>query len=248
MEPFIESLIAIHEFFADGHEPGELNKNSLHYPVYLAERNASAALLTYYQTVMTGSFEKTLKAVIQFARRDAARFRLRDSLRAQALAPLVKKYPSNFIEAGVMHYSLKRQLQQQMPPKMPIKSIFLADAALKSLGGRRHLYAPGDQLTLRYIFHLEATDTGHQEVLAARSIIYSKIIEKEEMTDGLKTFPHLRDELACIRITEQLTLNDCRRLFPLVRRARSDDARQLVAEYLAEKTPRGKIIQTRTNN
>jgi hypothetical protein len=45
VEPFIESLLAIHDFFTKGYEPGELKKNSLQHPVYLAERNATNALL-----------------------------------------------------------------------------------------------------------------------------------------------------------------------------------------------------------
>ena len=81
-------------------------------------------------------------------------------------------------------------------------------------------------------------DTTREELLAARSIIYSKIIEKEELTDHLITFPHLRNELACIRTTKQLSVDDCRRLFPLVRRTKSSDARQIVAEYLARIKPR----------
>ena len=61
--------------------------------------------------------------------------------------------------------------------------------------------------------------------------------EKEEMTDDLNRFPHLHDELECIRITKQLSVADCRRLFPLVRRAKSSEAREIIAEYMAEFGP-----------
>jgi hypothetical protein len=70
-------------------------------------------------------------------------------------------------------------------------------------------------------------------LLAARSIIFSKISAKEERTDDLNGFPHLRDELACIRATKQLDLDDCRRLFPLLRCAKSSDVRQIVDQYVA---------------
>ena len=63
--------------------------------MYLAERNATKALLDYYQIAVTGSFEETVAAVKQFARMDAARFRLRDSLRAQEIISKVGKYPSS---------------------------------------------------------------------------------------------------------------------------------------------------------
>jgi len=99
------------------------------------------------------------------------------------------------------------------------------------------LYSPGDQLTLLYIFHPGIRDSQRERMLAARSIIYSKIVLKEEVTDDLDTFPHLRDELGCIRIIKQLSLDDCRRLFPMVRREKTSEAREIVAEYRAELMP-----------
>jgi hypothetical protein len=233
VEPFLEILLGIHEFFAQGHRPQELDKNAIHYPVYLAEHHATRTLLAYYQTVMTESFEKALEAVEQFARADARRFRLRDSLRAHAMAPLFRQYPSVYIEAGVIHLSLWRLLRRQILPPDRLQLIFLADGALKRLGIKGHIYGPGDQLTLLYIFHPNHITTRRTKMLAARSIIYSKIIEKEELTDALESYPHLRDELACIRATGQLSLDDCRRLFPLVRSANSSAARQIFTEYSA---------------
>lgn len=234
VEPFWEILLSIHEFFVEGHHPGEIQKDSVQYPVYLAERNATQALLAYYQTVMAGSFDDTIRAIIRFARVDAARFGLRDSLRAQALAPLIKEYPSAFIEAGVIHYPLWRLLRRQVQPYHRVQLIFIADAALHTLGKKGHLFGPGDLLTLMYIFHPTVAQPKREALLAARSLIYSKIVAKEESTEDLNTLPHLRDELACIQIARRLSIDDCRRLFPLVRGAASSDARQIVAEYLAE--------------
>ena len=234
VEPFLECLLAIHEFFAEGHGPEDLNQNSLQQPVYLAERNATAALLGYYQTVMTGSFEETIVAVKQFARRDAARFSLRDSLRAQELATLIGEYSSAYIEAGVIHYPLWRLLRKQVSSQIRVQPVFLANAALQALGEKGNLFGPGDQLTLLYIFHPNIIESVQEQVLAARSIIYSKIIAKSERTDDLNSYPHLRDELACIYITKQLSFADCRRLFASVRLAKSSDARQIVTEYLAD--------------
>ena len=233
VEPFLDILSGIHEFFADGHRPGELDKNSVQYPVYLVERNATKALLDYYQTAMTGSFEATIGAVKQFARMDAARFRLRDSLRAQEITSKVGKYHSSYVEAGVIHYSLWRLLRKQMVQPEQLQLIYLADDALKTTADKCHLYGPGDQLTLLYVFHPNLAQTRREALLAARSIIYSKISEKEEVTDELARFPHLRDELACIQISGRLSTADCRQLFPLVRSATSADARLIVAEYLA---------------
>ena len=236
VEPFLEILLSIHEFFADGHRPTDLKKSSAQYPVYLAERNATKALLAYYKTVMNGSFDESIAAVQQFARMDAARFRLRDSLRAQEIGSMAEQYSSSFVEAGVIHYPLWKLLRQQVMRKMQVQLLFLADDALEAKGEKGHLYGPGDQLTLLYFFHPGAIETARYELLAARSIIFSKIIAKEELTSDMHSFPHLCDELACIRIINQLNLDDCRCVFPRVRRAKSTDARKIVCEYLAEKS------------
>jgi len=239
VEPYLEILLGIHEFFAEGHRPKELNKKSIQYPVYLAERNATGALLAFYQTSMIGSFEKTLEAVKQFARLDAARFRLRDSLRAQELAQLIKDFPSAYIEAGMIHYSLWQLLRRKVTSPDRLQLIFLANDALKTTESKRCLYGPGDQLTLMYIFQPNATQPKREALLAARALIYSKLIIKEELADDLNALPHLRDELACIQITRRLSLDDCRRLFPLVRRAGTAHARQIVVEYIdGSKSPR----------
>ena len=150
---------------------------------------------------------------------------------------MVRKYSSSYVEAGLMHYPLWQLLRQQLQEKERVKVVFLADDVLKSSGSKGHLYSPGDQLTLLYIFHPGILNTQREKLLAARSIIYSKIVQKEELTDDLNTFPHLCDELDCIQIARQLSLKDCRRLFPLVRRAKSSEAREIVAEYLVELGP-----------
>jgi hypothetical protein len=133
VEPFLEVLLGIHDFFAEGHAPEDLPKDSLQYPVYLAERKATGALLTYYQAAVSGSFEETIAAIIKFARLDAARFRLRDSLRVQELVPLIEKYPSAYIEAGAIHYQLGQLLRQKLPKQTRVRPVFLADFALKKL-------------------------------------------------------------------------------------------------------------------
>ncbi|MBW2410610.1 MAG: hypothetical protein JRF72_12490, partial [Deltaproteobacteria bacterium] len=230
-------LIQVHDILAAGHTPDKIERDTLHYPVYLAERNATGALLSYYQAASSGTFEAAIAATLQFARMDAARFRLRDSLRAQALAPLVKKYTSSYVEAGVIHYPLWRLLRRQVPPRVRVWPLFLNGQALKMIGEKGHLYGPGDRLTLLYMFHPEISNTGGERLLAARAIIYSKIIEKEEQTKNQAAYPHLRDELACIRMTNRLSLDDCERLFPLVRRAKSSDARHIVAVYVSEWVP-----------
>ena len=232
VEPFLEHLLAIHTFFSQGHRPNELQAESVCHQVYQVERDATKALLDFYQIVMNGSFKAAIQAIIRFARFDAARFRLRDSLRAQALTAELKKGSSAFIEAGAIHLALYHLLKKRLPKPVRLKPVFLARKALKILGVKGHLFGPGDQLTLTYIFHPRIHGTLREELLAARSLIYSKLIEKEEVSVDLETFPHIRNELACIRTVNLLTLEDCDRLFPLIRRVKTEHARQLVDDYL----------------
>ncbi|HKL82085.1 MAG TPA: hypothetical protein VJ879_06175, partial [Desulfobacter sp.] len=44
-DPFVEALLLIHDSFADGKRPEDLDKGSMLYYVYLAERDATGALL-----------------------------------------------------------------------------------------------------------------------------------------------------------------------------------------------------------
>jgi hypothetical protein len=234
IEPFLEALLGIHSFFADGHAPQDLPRDSLLYPVYLAERHATGALLAYYQTVMTGSFEQALQSIERFAREDAARFRLRDSLRAQALGAVIHQFSSAYIEAGVIHYPLWRLLRQRLSPSTDLQVVFLADRALSTLGRKGHIYGPGDQLTLLYIFHPKLNQPEREALLAARALIYSKLIGKNETVDSSGTMPHLLDELACIEITGRLSLDDCRYLFKRVRRTGTKEAYQIVTDFLRD--------------
>lgn len=238
VEPFIETLIHIQEFFAEGGRPDNLASDSLAYHVYRAEKAATAALLAYYQTVVTGPFEDAVDSVLRFARVDAARFRLRDSLRAQELARLIPKYSTSYVEAGLMHYQLWRLLQRLLPSSARAKPVFLANPVLQSMAEKGHLYSPGDQLTLLYIFHPNISRPGQEKLLAARAMVYSKILEKQESADDAGAFPHLRDELSCIRAAQRLSIEDCRALFPPIRRSGTLEARAILEEFLRVKNQR----------
>jgi hypothetical protein len=235
VEPFVETLIQIQEFFAEDGRPDELSPGSLAYHVYRAEKAATGALLAYYQTVVTGSFEDAVDSVIRFARVDAARFRLRDSLRAQELSRRITEYRSSYVEAGLMHYQLWRLLRRSLPSAARVSPIFLADAARPPLAEKGHLYAPGDQLTFLYIFHPALSNPEWESLLAARSMVYSKILEKNELDERLETFPHLRDELACIQATRQLSFEDCKQLYPIIRRAGTLESRAIITEFLVKR-------------
>jgi hypothetical protein len=102
---------------------------------------------------------------------------------------------------------------------------------VKSLGISRHLYGPGDILTLRYILHPDLPDP-MEDLLAARALIYNKLIRKDETVSPNEPYPHIRDELEVIEVVKQLTLKDCADLFSHVRRVTTEEARAVVTQYL----------------
>jgi len=189
VEPYLEHLVAIHEFFSSGGSPEKLDPHHVQYDVYLAEKQATAALLDFYKTAIAGSFERTLESVKRFARVDSRRFLLRDRMRAKALAPLIRRFNKSYIEAGQIHYLLWRMLRPDLPDPM-------------------------------------------EDLLAARALIYNKLIRKDEMADRNEPYPHIRDELQVIEVVKKLTLKNCAELFPLVRKATTDEARAVVAHLL----------------
>jgi len=230
-EPFYKVLLSIHDFFARGNTPDDLKPDTLPYYVFISERQATGALLNFYKTAAAGSFDAVVDAVSQFAKADAARFRLRDSLRAQEIARQADSYASIYVEAGIIHFFLWRKLRMFLSHSYRVKPVFLDRLVKKSSGSRQHLYSPGDQLTLFYIFHPLKADIELETLLAAQSIIYSKIIHKEENIENGSVFFHMTDEMACIRMVKKLSVRDCRRLYGFIRQVRTMEARRIVESF-----------------
>lgn len=212
VEPYLETLLEIHEFFADGGRPDQLAGESIHEDVYRVEKHATAALLNFYQVFMSSPFEMVLESVKHFARKDAARFQLRDELRAKALLPLVETDAKVFIEAGLMHLALRRQLRRRMAKPQRLQTKFIADDLLHQNGLSGRLYGPGDRLTLLYIFHPEISQPEVETLLAARALIYNKLIYKSEIDAG-DDIRNLKNEVACLQKVQHLSLHDCRRMY-----------------------------------
>lgn len=231
VEPFMENLIEIHRRFSDGEGPEDLEKGTTIHAVYLAERAATAPLIDFYKLSLRGNFDALVEAVKRFARADADRFRLRDSLRAEAITLLLGAAGNFYIEAGQIHYPLWRELKNALPAGYPLKVTFLMTDAVRQMNYRGHLYGPGDILTLLYRFHPEKFLYG-EDVLAARSLIYIKLIAKDEIAPIKELYPHTRDELEVAAMTKQLSYGDCRYLYPLIQRSAVAEARQTVRHYL----------------
>lgn len=233
VEPFLEALVGIHDFFADGGRPSELSPGSVAGRVYAAEKAATAALLAYYRTVMTGSFEAALAAVNAFAAVDAARFRLRDDLRADALISWMAGHERVYVEAGEIHHGLWGALHTRLAGRGRLRVHYLSAPVVRRLTGRGRLAGPGDCLTLLYLYHPRSRDS-RLDLLAARSLIYNKLLTKDEMPAGPGEFPHTRDEVATIQVVQRLSLGDCQKLFPVIRRLGTVAARELVRTHLQQ--------------
>jgi hypothetical protein len=83
-----------------------------------------------------------------------------------------------------------------------------------------------------------------ENLLAARALIYNKLIRKDEVADGNEPYPHIRDELEVIEVVKQLTLKDCADLFSHVRRVTTEEARAVVAHSLRQ--PAKKLFNIRS--
>lgn len=236
VEPFIENLLKIHEFFADGGSPDQIVPDTLTYDVFQAEKKATGHLLAFYQASMNSGFEEVVEAVKSFAKADAVRFQLRDKLRAQAIEKLVAPFSSVYVEAGEIHIALFKELRRLFPSEVSIKPYFLMASLYKELSGKRHLFGPGDILTLYYVFHPDL-ESPLLDLLASRSLIYSKLLEKEEMINSLDSNPHTRNEVETIEKVNALSWDDCKNLFTKIRLLSSAKARRVVKDYFRYHLP-----------
>lgn len=231
-DPFVEALLVIHDSFAEGNRPEDLEKGSMLHYVYMAERDATRALLHFYKTSVAGTFAETIMAIRQFARADAVRLALRDSLRAQDIVRHIKNSRPCFIEAGMIHYSIFLKLKKAFKEPFKVRALFMDRLALPPQDSYPCLYSPGDLLTLAYVFHPRLLKAAWESRMAARSMVYSKIIQKEENPDGAEPFFHLKNERNCITLCRMLTLADCELLYQLIRYKKTAESFTIVKDYV----------------
>jgi hypothetical protein len=212
----MEILLKIHDFFADGGSPDKLTPGTPAFDVYSAEREATGKLLNFYKTFVDGDFEEIVFSVKSFAKADAARFRLRDKMRAKEIVDCAAKFSSVYVEAGEIHLGILRELRSRKPPDTRIKSTFLMSPVYEKISGYHRIFGPGDILTLHLIFQTGAEDA-KLSLLAARSLVYNKLLEKEEMIDAETSYPHTRNEIETIKKVNALTYKDCETIFSKIR-------------------------------
>ncbi len=239
IEPYLERLVTIHELFAQEVPPEEVRSREELRQVYDMEREATAALLRFYEVSMQAPFPRVVETVLEFARRDAARFRWRDAMRAQALAALTGQFESVYVETGHMHLSLPGELRRALHGRGEVRPHFLLGAVARQRAHRPRVFGPGDELTFAYLFRRPiAPET--EKLLAARSLIYIKLLGKDEVPASGSPTPHLDEELRLSTLMCRLTYEDCAQLYPLLKQAPSAQANNLVSRFLTEKESAGR--------
>lgn len=231
IEPFLERLLQIHELFAQHRTPAEVTAIPELRAVYEAEKEASGALLNFYNQSFNSTFVQVVEAVKNFARADAARFRQRDELRAQALACLVGRFDSIYVEAGYIHLALPGALRRRLRGRGKVRPVFLLAPVVRPVLGTPRVLGPGDRLTLFYLFH-HAPRPDQENLLAARSLIYVKLLCKEEIILQGSPTPHTDNEIQASLLVNRLSFQACERLYALIRFADPPQALAQVQNYL----------------
>ena len=235
IEPYLEMLLKIHDLFAEGQTPAHVVKLPELKVVYEAEKRATGALIKYYSSTIESDFDQVIASVKEFARADAERLVLRARLRARAIASTAVKNEDLYIESGYIHYPLYLYLRRKLASTHKIRVVFLLQPIIKSLKGRRRNMGPGDLLTLNYAFHSSLKDD-LANLLAARSLVYIKLIQKEEMLPGRSNAPHSEEDVVINRLVDDLEFEDCRKIFEKIRFEKRERALHLVKRFLGIKT------------
>ncbi len=231
VEPFMEVLAEIHELFADGGAPGDILPHTPMSAVYEAERRWTAALLDFYKKSVSACFKEVVRAVQDFARADAARGRLRDLMRARAVAGLLPLYTNVYVEMGYIHVTLPLALKKRLPYGYALQRAYLMAPVVRELTGKRQVLGPGDVLTIAYSFRPDFSGR-KADVLAAQSLIHIKALHKEEIPETPDDpAPHTRNEIETNRLVKNLTFEDCEKLYAKIRNAGTRAAGNMVRAY-----------------
>jgi len=231
VEPYLEHLLSLQLFLAEDHSPEDIEPNTVTHSVYSAERDATGKLIDYYKEVRGDNFRQILSSMNSFAKADAARFILRDSLRVNRILEVLIPGKHTYIEAGSIHLLLYRLLGQSLSKEWHLHVHSIDREVSAILNHEGNLFSPGDELTLSYIWG-HSLSRATWELRCAQALIYSIIVRKEETFSTNETFPHTRNEIESINAVKKLSIDACRTLFQRMRTLSSEDAAVLVKNYL----------------
>jgi len=90
---------------------------------------------------------------------------------------------------------------------------------------------PGDILTLYYALN-STIKKNLADLLAARSLIYIQLIQKQEIIPQGSDTPHSRDEAAANDLVDRLRFEDCKVIYPRIRFKPRDQALEAVTAFV----------------
>jgi len=217
VEPYLTKLVELYHFIELKLFDKVLQFDDILKFVHSVENYVSKALVEYYDTILTGSFEDAVNSVIKFAKADAFRLYIRDLLRAFKICEIHSKYGKNLnyiVEAGLIHKTISTILEKFC--KDFVYSVDVKDIRARKLGIILPSH-PGYELT--YIF-LEGQPYSEERCrqLAARCIVYTLMIKKQELRPGILQYPHLFDEYRVLDFVNRLSYDSCRRIFEKYRK------------------------------
>lgn len=214
IHPWLDKLIEIHEFFAAGHGPEELPKYGYLPDVYNRERQWTAALIDFYESSGTGSFARTIETVTAFAREDARKIRSMDEARAKTISDAVSETGEGtriYVECGSIHFDMVMLLRKRIEGST-LKVRHLMEEVCKPRFGSRRLLPPGDILTFRHL--MAAPENPFSEkLLAARAVLYNRLIQKGELIAPSGNYPHMENEALVISLVNTLDFEQCERIY-----------------------------------
>lgn len=231
LEPYLDCLVQIHELFAEGKTPDSVLSLDGLRDVYLAEKEATGALIAFYALSMKEDFRAVTDAVKVFAQKDAHRIRMRDVMRAKAIAKLAASGERLFVEAGYIHYGLYHFLTKQIGQHLRVQSVFLLQPVIDTFKAKQRNIGPGDVLTLWYVLH-DAIPADRADLLAARSLIAVQLVAKEELQPD-HSFPHCEDDAMVNALVSSLDYEQCRQLYQRIRGVPRNAALRYARQFVA---------------
>lgn len=226
VHPWMDELAGIHEFFAAGNSPGDIPTDGRAWAVYARERDWSAKLLTFYGAAGRKDFDAILEAVNDFAMADAAKISDMDRDRSAALADILPAQGRVYVECGAIHHDMVGLMIRVMG-RGRVRTVHLMEEACLARHGRRRLIPPGDLLTFRHLFDAPR-DRTLENLLAARAVVYNRLMEKDESFASASPFPHMDAEAVVLQIVGGLGTEQCRDIFGRIRHLSVRDSLALV--------------------
>ena len=209
VEPYLELVEEIHRAIEEGRfeELGDEGRMGV---VRRVEREVNAAWVDYQEAFIKKDFDSLVDATVRFTKADAKRFKVRDRMRAEDLAEVIRREDGSvLVEAGQIHILLPKYLEEM---GFSVSTVNLPERIARELG--IELYPnPGNELTKLYML---GRDVGEDEarLMAARGIIYISLIPKKEMLPSDENpYPHLIEENKVAKIVNRLSYDDCKKLF-----------------------------------